>query len=468
MKKLWTVLVSTTILMTMLNTASMAASGEIFDFSEITVNEESNLPTGWGNLGGSRISQIKPGEFDLISDKKYLEITNNTQTNASGTPPLFRSIQQFKDYVTLEEGDTLLMTATVMANDLNFSQVGLFATRANVTYTDVDGKIGSVADVDFSGSPPLLAFCYDAGMVWLNSWGKDVTPEGFDFEINRFYKLDVIFKGGENKIDIYLDGEFLETVDYSGKFADMLKSNIAYDFTDTTKYQNYRISQVKRLAVAQNKPGTYTGQQVCGWYNVGYRLYGEADVMPELTFKTDDFSVKAESEYITAYNKGTNVVMKQKAAKVKDILISFETGGTIKLYKDKACSIEYADDEWIAYPAYLSYYGIEGFKVFEIPLVTDFYAENTNIVKSGSKATFSGKMTNIGSSTNSSVILVVSYKEGELLQVKMQKVDVNPGESKSFSVSVDIDAECDEVLGWVIDNWQNRSILSDVYKIIID
>ena len=52
--------------------------------------------------------------------------------------------------------------------------------------------------------------------------------------------------------------------------------------------------------------------------------------------------------------------MKQKAAKVKDILSSFETGGTIKLYKDKACSIEYADDEWIAYPAYLSYYGIKG------------------------------------------------------------------------------------------------------------
>ena len=119
----------------------------------------------------------------------------------------------------------------------------------------------------------------------------------------------------------------------------MVKYNITYNFTDTSKYQSYRISQVKRLAVAQHKPSSSTADLVCGWYNVGYQLYTEADVIPKMTFKTDDFSVKETAAQVVRYDKGEKLIMKQTAAKASEIIGSFDGAGTVKLYKDKNCSV---------------------------------------------------------------------------------------------------------------------------------
>ena len=49
----------------------------------------------------------------------------------------------------------------------------------------------------------------------------------------------------------------------------------------------------------------------------------------------------------------------------------------------------------------------------------------------------------------------------------MLDLSVNANDAKPFSVSIDVEDGCDEVLAWTIDTWENCNILSEVFRLEI-
>ena len=233
-------------------TPSSTGRTETFESNEIS--ESTNLPQGgdWGSLAGSRTSSIENGKYGLSAGNKFLKIENTT-TSGWGTPPVMPAIHQFKSNINVADGDYIYLAATIGARDTNFYSLGLSATRANVEYTDVGGSKATISDIDFSGSPIILGFDNSEGTVKVKSWGQDITPSGFEFNINQMYRIEAIINGYSNTMDAYLNGVKIATVDYSSSFAAMTKSGTAYDFTNAENYSSYYVTQIKRLAITQHK-----------------------------------------------------------------------------------------------------------------------------------------------------------------------------------------------------------------------
>ena len=466
MKRITSVIIAVGMLIAGCEIAFASPEGEIFDFSKISIDEVSGLPAGWGNLGGSRECVSKAGEGNLSSDKTYLEITNNTSSGAWSSPPVYASVQQIKDYVSVTEGDLLLMTASVMICDTDFYQVGLVAQRANISYVDIDGKSGTVADADFQNNPSLLAFRRNDEGVWIESWGQDVTPDGFGFETNRFYKLDVMLDCVNRTMEVYLDGERLRTVDFTDSFSAVTKSNVQYDFNDETQYVSYSITQLKRLGIVQHKPNSYSGLLTCGWYRVGYMLYRSEDMLPKIEFAENDFSADTEKGIIKEYDE-EHMLISDSPIKAGGLAVLFSGAGTVKLYKDSALTELYGSDEWLSCPAYVKYYDSMGFEAFSVPVTTAFYADALSLEKTEGGAVFGGKIVNMSGNDSSAVAIVAAYSENVLTSVKMLTIEAALGDETVFSAPIGELEGCDTVLAWVINNWYNRNILSGIYRLDI-
>lgn len=278
---------------------ALAATVVWYGFDNITFGTN-NLPTGWGVRAGTFTTTLETGGYGLADGEKYLLFSNNTTTGSWGVPPVFPAIAQISDKIPAYNtaGDVHL-TATVAAKDSKFYQLGLHAQKYDVQYTTDGTTYTTTANVNIPSALTILAFEWQDSKVVLKSFGDVVSPADFNFEYNRFYRLDCIVKGITNMMDVYLDGELLGEVDISKGAKEYLDKN-------SITYTDARLLNFRAAGIVNHKPKSTTASVSSALYNVGYTVYGSADTTRPIVPVASDISVSGFKFDGNAIHLGNN------------------------------------------------------------------------------------------------------------------------------------------------------------------